>query len=421
MRWVARTRKLLATLGFGVLTLVPAGASADAPNPPENIPLGALPPECAQAPRDGTCENAIIQELDGARAITGLGPYLLPGDFTALAPDRQLLILTDLDRLAYGLTPVPGLDAELDSSTAEGVDGDFDPLPPAELSPGGAVESYAANWAGGFSNVLEAYYEWMYDDGYPSANRDCTSPGASGCWGHRLNVIGSFPAQSEGSLSLGASAGVDTGGQPSYTLLITLTPQAGSYYYSWAEAQAEGAGREEAQFGSPGDQPEIAATTLGVPTDGSLLSADCATQCPGTLDSEATSGSPAGAHSAQLAASLAGQLVPSPHAAKLPVLLRTGACPLNFKSPSAGVVSIRWYGARRSSDAAAASGARPLLLAAGRMRFASPSTRTVEVQLTALGRRTLRHGAPLRLTAVGTFTRAGARSVSARRSFSLAH
>jgi hypothetical protein len=419
MRWVARTRKLLATLGFGVLALVPAGASADAPNPPENMPLGALPPECAQAPRDPACENAIIQELDGARAITGLGPYLLPADFSALAPDRQLLILTDLDRLAYGLTPVPGLDAELGSSAAEGVEGDFDPLPSAELSPGGAVESYASNWAGGFGNVLEAYYEWMYDDGYPSANRDCTSPGASGCWGHRLNVLGSFPAQSEGSLSLGASAGIDTGGQPSYTLLITLTPQAGSYYYTWAEAQAEGAGREEAQLDSPGDQPEIAATTLGVPTNGSLLSADCATQCPGTLDSEATSSSPAGAHSAQLAASLAGQLVPPPHAMKLPVLLRTGSCPMSFKSPSAGVVSIRWYGTPPSPNAAGP--AHSLLLAAGHIRFSIPSTRTVRVQLTALGRRTLRHGTPLRLTAVGTFTRAGAKSVSAKRSFSLAH
>ena len=81
--------------------------------------------------------RALVQELDRARAAMGLGPYLLPAGFTALSPDRQLLVLTDLDRVAYGIAPVPGLNAELGASATEGAWGDYDPLPSGALSPGG--------------------------------------------------------------------------------------------------------------------------------------------------------------------------------------------------------------------------------------------------------------------------------------------
>jgi hypothetical protein len=264
MRRAALALTVLATLGLGGLSPVPARAWASAPNPSENITLRALPSECSATSLAAGCENAVIQELDRARAAVGLGPYLLPAGFTGLSPDRQLLILTDLDRVAYGLGPVPGLDAQLSSSAAEGARGDYDPIPAGELSPGGAVEGFASNWAGGYGNVLEAYFEWMYDDGYPSANRDCASAGAPGCWGHRQNVLASLSSESGGSLSLGAAAGTDGDGQPSYTLLIALTPQAGDYdyYYSWAEAQAAGAGREEAQPSLPSVALETPQTPL---------------------------------------------------------------------------------------------------------------------------------------------------------------
>jgi hypothetical protein len=421
MRRAALALTVLATLGSGGLSLAPARAWASSPNPSENIVLRALPAECSAAPLAAGCENALIQELDRARAAMGLDPYLLPAGFTALSADRQLLVLTDLDRAAYGLAPVPGLNAQLSASAAEGARGDYDPLPAGELSPGGAVEGFASNWAGGFANVLEAYFEWMYDDGYPSANRDCASAGAPGCWGHRENVLTSLSSESGGSLSLGAAAGTDGEGQAGYTLLIALTPQTSDYYYSWTEAQAAGAGREEAQPSLPSVALETPQTPL--PADGGLVPAGCSEQCPDTLDSEAPARAPAAsddAHSAQIAASLAGQLVPPPQASTIAALLRRGSCPIRFKSLTAGVVSIRWYGTPRDVGSAAARPAQRSLLAAGRVRFAGPRRLTVEVALTPLGRRTLARHAPLQLTALGTFTPAGSEPVSATRSFTLA-
>ncbi len=420
MRRAALALTVLVTLGLGGPSLVPARAWASAPNPSENITLQALPSECSATPLAAGCENAVIQELDRARAAMGLGPYLLPTGFTALSPDRQLLALADLDRVAYGLAPVPGLNAQLSSSAAEGAKGDYDPMPAGELSPGGAVEGFASNWAGGFANVLEAYFEWMYDDGYPSANRDCASAGAPGCWGHRQNVLASLSSEAGGSLSLGAAAGADGEGQAGYTLLIALTPQASDYYYIWAEAQAAGAGREEAQPSLPSVALETPRTPL--PAGGGVLAAGCSEQCPETPDSEAPTRSPTvagGAHSAQIAASIAGQLVPPPQATTFAALLHRGSCPIRFKSLSAGVVSIRWYGTPPDVGDAAAPAQR-LLLAAGRVRFAGPRRLTVEVALTALGRRALARRAPLRLTALGTFTPAGSEPVSAARRFTLA-
>jgi|GEM_PF-1978226 len=421
MRRAALALTVLAALGLGGSSLIPARAWAFSPNPSENITLRALPAECSATPLAAGCENAVIQELDRARAAMGLGPYLLPAGFTALSADRQLLVLTDLDRVAYGLAPVPGLNAELSSSAAEGASGDYDPLPAGELSPGGAVQGFASNWAGGFANVLEAYFEWMYDDGYPSANRDCASAGAPGCWGHRENVLTSLSKESGGSLSLGAAAGTDGEGQAGYTLLIALTPQASDYYYSWAEAQAAGAGREEVQPSLPSVELETPQTPL--PADGGLIPAGCSELCPDTLDSEAPARLPAasdGAHSAQIAASIAGQLVPPPQATTIAALLRRGSCPIRFKSLTAGVVSIRWYETPRDVGDAAARPAQRLLLAAGRVRFAGPRRLTVEVALTPLGRRALARRAPLQLTALGTFTPAGSKPVSAARSFTLA-
>jgi hypothetical protein len=421
MRRAALALTVLVTLGLGGPSLVPARAWASAPNPSENITLRALPSECSTTPLAAGCENALVQELDRARAALGLGPYLLPAGFAALSPDRQLLILTDLDRVAYGLAPVPGLNAQLSSSAAEGARGDYDPLPAGELSPGGAVEGFASNWAGGFANVLEAYFEWMYDDGYPGANRDCASAGAPGCWGHRQNVLASLSSEAGGSLSLGAAAGADGEGQAGYTLLIALTPQASDYYYSWAEAQTAGAGREEAQPSLPSVALETPQTPL--PAGGGLVPAGCSEECPETLDSEAPTRSPTvagGAHSAQIAASIAGQLVPPPQATTVTALLRRGSCPIRFKSLTAGVVSIRWYGTPRDVGDAAARPAQRLLLAAGRVRFAGPRRLTVEVALTRLGRRALARRAALRLTALGTFTPAGSEPVSAARSFTLA-
>lgn len=203
-----------------------------AADPPANLPLGHLPASCVQAPVGPACEEAVVANLDSARRQLGLGPYDLPRNFTGLAPARQLLVLTNLDRLAYGLAPVAGLNAELDENALEGVQQLSDPLPPVELLPGIAVWGFTSNWAGNFPNAPAAYYEWMYDDGSGGANAACTSAGADGCWGHRQDVLWPFP---EGWLAMGAATGIDVYGAPGFAMVIAYThgSRSPAYYYTW--------------------------------------------------------------------------------------------------------------------------------------------------------------------------------------------
>ncbi len=252
--------RLAALAGLLVASLlgVQAATAAGPPNPAQNIPMGALPSSCSQSPLSATCENAVVTYLDEARKDMGLSPYYLPPDFPSLPPDRQVLILSNLDRVAYRIPPVGGLGETLDASASEGVQDDSDPLPPGKLTPGGPVYGWASNWAGGFVNVLAAYYTWMYDDGYGSPNGDCTEPGASGCWGHRRDVLADFGPEADGFVSMGVAAGADGGGWPSYAQTLVFTRELPTYYYTWADALAEGAGRapsetEEHESEPPGE------------------------------------------------------------------------------------------------------------------------------------------------------------------------
>lgn len=246
----ARSAALAVTAAF----LICAGsASAAAPNPTANIPVGPLPSACAYAPKGTACMRAMVRALNGAHAQLGLGPYLLPTDFYSLSGSQQLLILCNLDRLAYGLPPVVGLSPVLNAVAASGVTSDSDPDPSALLS---SFQSFgwASNWAGGYGNAIEAYYAWMYYDGWGgkrTSNLDCTGPVAKGCWGHREDVL-AFPDQ--GLLSMGASVRRDSAGQIGYAMTLVWTPVTNwtSFTYSWAQAQAAGAGAERAGTAKPG-------------------------------------------------------------------------------------------------------------------------------------------------------------------------
>ncbi len=230
-------------LAVALLLATSASASAAAPNPSANIAVGPLPRACANAPRGPVCLNVMIAALDRARAQIGLGRYLLPSDFDTLGGAQQLLILCNLDRLAYGLPPIAGLSPVLNSVAATGVTVDADPDPSALLS-GMQAFGWSANWAGGYGNALEAYYAWMYYDGWggkQTSNLDCTSAAASGCWGHRQDVLA---FSDPGLLSMGASVSRDASGQIGYAITLVWTTQMNwtPITYSWIDAQADGAG-----------------------------------------------------------------------------------------------------------------------------------------------------------------------------------
>jgi hypothetical protein len=233
-------RPLLAALAV-LLSLGLCGAGValgDGPvgrDPSANIPIGPVPAACDAQPIGAECIAGSVADLDQARADLGLGPYQVPADFAALSSAEQALILTDLDRVAYGLAPITGLTSDLSADAARGVQADTDPA-----STDASFGYWTANWAGGYPNIVMAYDAWMYDDGPGSANLDCTVGDQKGCWGHRDDILWQFNGTDP--LAMGVAAGPDRSGTPGYAMLLgegddTYRPR---YTFTWSQAVAAG-------------------------------------------------------------------------------------------------------------------------------------------------------------------------------------
>lgn len=209
------------------------------PDPTSNFSLNmnTLPQACWTTPDGAACETAGIEYLNAARANLGQPPYALPGNFASLPPVQQAFILTNLDRIHYGLRPITGLTAAVNRDAAAGVRNQTDPQPSSQ-----SWDAYTSNWAGGYPNIVLAYGGWMYDDGLGSGNLDCTPSNATGCWGHRHDILWRFAPT--GALVMGAAAG-NAGGMSGFTTLLEqwrpgLHP---TYNYLWSQAVQAGAGR----------------------------------------------------------------------------------------------------------------------------------------------------------------------------------
>jgi hypothetical protein len=234
----SRATRTLIILAFACCLGVLHGvASARAPDPVANLQVGPPPPPCYIHPVSPACELPLVGELNAGRTALGLGPYVLPTDFVTLAPDRQLLILVNLDRRAYSLPLVSGVSPQLDAAAEANAVVDQDPAVPSVYR---AV--WASAWSGGLLNVLDAYYQWMYVDGFPGLNVGCPSPAATGCWIHRHGVL--FAFQPSVKLTMGVATAVDRAGDPVVGMLIAATRHARGpgEDYTWAQAVADGAG-----------------------------------------------------------------------------------------------------------------------------------------------------------------------------------
>jgi hypothetical protein len=227
---VAVTLTVAGSLAQAAAAQGPVGA-----NPRSNFPLRSLPSPCWSSPTGAACLQASVAFLDSARASLGQPRYALPRDFVSLPAPEQAFVLTNLDRVHYGLAPIPGLTASLDRAAAAGARANTDPQPAAGWG------SYTANWAGGYPNIVLAYEGWMYDDGPGSPNVDCTARNRSGCWGHRHDILWRFA--SVGALAMGAAARTGSPGASSFAMLLQqqrpgMRP---SYTYHWAQAVTAGA------------------------------------------------------------------------------------------------------------------------------------------------------------------------------------
>jgi hypothetical protein len=207
-----------------------APAAAAGSNPTFNF---APRPSCTGAV---ACLNQSISFLDEARSKLGLPPYALPRNFASLAAPEQLFVLTNLDRVAYGLRPTEGLTEALDQAAAEGVLSASDPV-----AGDPNIMAFTSNWANGYRNAEFAYEAWMYADGLGGKNLDCTALSTSRCWDHRDNILTAFGS---GPFAMGAAAAVGPGGIPGYAVLLVegSSSYRPAYVYTWSDAVRAGAG-----------------------------------------------------------------------------------------------------------------------------------------------------------------------------------
>ena len=153
-------------------------------DPPANVPrTRAMALGCSLGPQ--SCQEAVLQAIDQARAAEGIGPLELPSNYDSITTAEQLLVLANLERIDRGLPGFIGLSAKLDNLARSAALADDDPIGPSGTT-------WGSNWAGGEASALLADYDWMYDDGLGSPNLDCKSALAKGCWDHRRNVLGDY-------------------------------------------------------------------------------------------------------------------------------------------------------------------------------------------------------------------------------------
>jgi len=178
------------------------------------------------------CVGSALAAIANARRQEGLAGLALPSNWAQLSPERQLFVVTNLERTARGLPPLTAMASALDQAAEQGAAQSTDPPPPS----GFPYSKWGSNWAGAVGNPLEAMYFWMYDDGPGSANIECTPSNQRGCWGHRDNVLIALPCH----LCVMGAGWAPQGYQhdPSMTEVLVESSGSPSVDFTWQEESA---------------------------------------------------------------------------------------------------------------------------------------------------------------------------------------
>ena len=131
------------------------------------------------------CDVVALRWINVGRAREHLAPMVPPGALPSWSTTRQLQWVTNAERAARRLPSLPDR-APLDHLALVGAMEGRDPSGPANAT-------WGSNISWGYTTALAADFGWMYDDGPRSPNIDCASAGAVGCWGHRANVLATWP------------------------------------------------------------------------------------------------------------------------------------------------------------------------------------------------------------------------------------
>ncbi len=230
-------------------TAPPAPAPVRAPTPTTVAPTPAVPTpadpaaniapspnflaDCSSSTYDDSpgCVQPTVEAIDNARAAEGIGPMVLPTNWTQLTVGQQTFVMTNLERTARGMPALSVMATDLEGAAQAGADASSDPAPPS----GFPFSQWGSNWAGEMGNPLEALYYWMYDDGPGSSNIECTPSNSSGCWGHRHNILMAMACH-----PCVMGAGYDATGYqntPSLTELMVDTSGDPAADFTWAQEQ----------------------------------------------------------------------------------------------------------------------------------------------------------------------------------------
>ncbi|HEY3841922.1 MAG TPA: hypothetical protein VGL48_01615 [Acidimicrobiales bacterium] len=179
------------------------------------LPAGAagiLPPSNPSA-NIAPASSDWLSSIDTGRADEGVGPMTVSeSTVSAMSVPEQIFVLVNLERIDRGLQPIQYMTNQLNLDALGGANAGSDPGFPTAVNGSGPVMYGGSIWAGGLTNVFEADYYWMYEDGWggllsATSNAACNLLSASGCWGHRDIILHQFAGcgGAAPTLSMGAA------------------------------------------------------------------------------------------------------------------------------------------------------------------------------------------------------------------------
>ena len=247
--------------GLSVISAV--SASAAIADPAANVsPSPDYWPTCsANGTSSAACTTAVLTAINHARALEGVGPMQLPSGFSSMTAAEQTFVVSNLERVDRGLQPAAGMVGTLDNSAQTAANNDADPTLSSWTIGSFKANRWGSNWAGDL-NALAADYDWMYDDGWGpngSFNLDCTSAGASGCWGHRHNILSSYGGE---ELITGTGAVRQSSWLSIAQIFVAGSGTYPPFVFSWASVMSHASTTPPGTSTAPTGSQDPSATTV---------------------------------------------------------------------------------------------------------------------------------------------------------------
>lgn len=150
-----------------------------------------------------SCTDLLLAAINAAQVSEHLNGFTLPSNYFQLSATKQLFVLVNLERISRSVPPLTGLAPSLNAEATSAAERAQDPTFQTSYGPirvwfppAGGTYAFGGAWAGDSVNAADAVFGWFYNDGWGGKgdtwNFACTSSTASGCWGHRDELLGEW-------------------------------------------------------------------------------------------------------------------------------------------------------------------------------------------------------------------------------------